>query len=166
MLSIMIELMKLKKGKWLRLYRMSKSSSEEIFANKKRRTKLKGNIKEYKHIIWDFNGTILNDVWLTLEIINKMLVKYGMKKLTIEKYKNIFGFPIKDYYLKAGFDFSKTPFEELTKEFVYEYNARSLNECILHVGVKKTLKKFKNLNIIQSILSASFEEHLKIWSRV
>ena len=32
-------------------------------------------MNQIEHIIWDWNGTILNDAWLCVEIINEMLLK-------------------------------------------------------------------------------------------
>ncbi len=29
----------------------------------------------YKHIIWDWNGTLLDDAWLCVEIMNGMLAQ-------------------------------------------------------------------------------------------
>ncbi|MDH5646585.1 MAG: hypothetical protein OEZ01_11285, partial [Candidatus Heimdallarchaeota archaeon] len=29
----------------------------------------------YEHIIWDWNGTLLDDAWLCVEIMNSMLAK-------------------------------------------------------------------------------------------
>ena len=37
-------------------------------------------IKNYKHIIWDWNGTILNDVDLCVELINELLKEHNLKK--------------------------------------------------------------------------------------
>ena len=31
------------------------------------------DLKKYRHIIWDFNGTLLNDSWLCVEILNDLL---------------------------------------------------------------------------------------------
>ncbi|SVD25320.1 uncharacterized protein METZ01_LOCUS378174, partial [marine metagenome] len=67
---------------------------------------------KYKHIIWDWNGTLLDDGWLFVDVMNSILRRRGMDTITLEKYREIFGFPVKDYYLKLGFDLEKEPFEE------------------------------------------------------
>ena len=76
---------------------------------------------QYKHIIWDWNGTLLNDGWLFVDIMNSILRQRKMDTITLEKYRNIFGFPIKDYYIKLGFDLEKESFEESGMEFIKEY---------------------------------------------
>ena len=107
----------------------------------------------YKHIIWDWNGTLLNDVGLCCDIINGVLSKKSLEPLTLNKYKDIFTFPIKNYYASAGFDFTQYSFEEVGLEWMTEYERRK-TECMLHRGVKEILLTIKEKNIGQSILSA------------
>ena len=110
-------------------------------------------IRKYKHIIWDWNGTIFNDVALCLDIINKILIKKNLKSLTLEEYRNAFTFPIKDYYIKVGFDFTKYTFEEVGIEWMNEYERRR-SESPLHNDAEKLLNYISNLGIEQSMLSA------------
>lgn len=53
-----------------------------------------------RSIIWDWNGTLLDDVQYTYSIVNEMLVKRGKPALSYEQYKNVFSFPIREYYKK------------------------------------------------------------------
>ena len=58
------------------------------------------------HVLWDFNGTILDDVEPCIKSINELLVGHGLKPLeSVAEYQSVFGFPIKDYYERIGFDF-------------------------------------------------------------
>ena len=67
---------------------------------------------QYKHIIWDWNGTLLDDGWLFVDVMNAILKRRDMNTITLEKYREIFGFPVKDYYIKLGFDLEKESFED------------------------------------------------------
>ena len=116
-------------------------------------------ISNYRHIIWDWNGTLIDDVWLVVEIMNKMLKKRNLPGIDSKKYREIFDFPVTRYYLKLGFNFSLEPFEELTVEFISEYYAR-FNECKLFDKVEEVLKEISDRGIGQSILSASKEDVL------
>jgi phosphoglycolate phosphatase len=116
-------------------------------------------IGNYKHIIWDWNGTLINDVWLAVEAMNKMLAKRHLPGIDSKKYKEVFDFPVTEYYLKLGFDFSKESFEELTVEFINGYY-QCFNKCKLNEGVEVVLKKISDMGIHQSILSASKEDVL------
>jgi phosphoglycolate phosphatase len=114
-------------------------------------------IEKYKHIIWDWNGTLLNDVSLSVDLINNLLSQRRLPTLTIEAYKNIFQFPVKNYYAAAGIDFSKESFEVVGKEWIEEYDRRRF-ECKLHDDAEEVLKKISALGIGQSILSA-YSQH-------
>jgi phosphoglycolate phosphatase len=83
---------------------------------------------KYTHIIWDWNGTLMDDAWLTNQVMNGMLSRRGLPIMTPEHYAEIFDFPVAEYYQRAGWDFSISPFEKLSDEFISEYNRRTL-EC-------------------------------------
>ena len=70
---------------------------------------------KYKYIVFDFNGTIIDDVDLCLNLLNEMLEVEDLPLVSLEKYKNIFTFPIIEYYKKAGFTFQKHSFKELSE---------------------------------------------------
>ncbi len=114
---------------------------------------------QYKHIIWDYNGTLLNDASLCVEVINGMLSKRKLPLMTIEKYREMFDFPVKDYYEKTGFNFKKESFEIVGTEFIKIYDER-LKTSSLHEGVNKILQDIHNSGIKQSVLSARKEEQL------
>ncbi len=114
-------------------------------------------IENYKHIIWDWNGTIFNDVELGIDIINKLLIERGLKTLNMELYKEVFTIPVKEYYAGLGFNFSKEPFEEVGKLWMDEYERRKF-ECGLYKDVEDLMKRIQNLGIGQSILSA-YSQH-------
>jgi phosphoglycolate phosphatase len=117
------------------------------------------NNPNLKHIIWDWNGTLLNDVEFCKNIINRILKENNLEELTLNRYREIFTFPVQKYYEAAGLDFSKTSFEILGKDFMIEYEANKL-KCNLFDGTKELLKKIKQKGIRQSILSAYKEDNL------
>ncbi len=115
--------------------------------------------RKYKHIIWDWNGTLFDDVHLCNDIVSKLLVKNGVEPLSLERYREVFTFPIRDYYIDAGFDFSKTPFEVLGKEFMDEYELRK-TEASIFSNVKDILDFLEKEGLTQSIVSAYPQEML------
>lgn len=106
-----------------------------------------------KHLIWDWNGTLFNDVQLSVDIINNLLKINKLPQITYEKYRNIFTFPVSDYYKLAGFDFNKTSFEILGKMFMEEYE-NCKYEMNLFNGAKEILEIVRSRGISQSVLSA------------
>ena len=120
---------------------------------------MKIGLKQYNHVIWDWNGTLINDVWLAVDIMNKMLAKRGLPLLTIDSYKEVFDFPVIDYYARLGFDFHKEPFEIVGTEFIENYNIRHF-ECELHSPVYEIVDQLNKHSISQSILSARKQQQL------
>jgi phosphoglycolate phosphatase len=123
---------------------------------------------KYKHLIWDWNGTLFDDAWLCREIMNGMLGQRGLPPLSAERYAHIFDFPVKDYYQRAGWDFEREPFLNLSDEFIQKYERRKL-ECLLREGSVETLSAMARRGIPQSIISAakqsSVEEMVK-WYQI
>ncbi len=109
--------------------------------------------KKIKHIIWDWNGTLFDDRELCVEIINNLLEEEGLKYISTKEYTNIFTFPVKAYYEKAGFNFDIHSFEELGQKWMNQYEQRK-RECGLFPQVKEILEYFHDKKIRQSILSA------------
>lgn len=106
-----------------------------------------------KYIIWDWNGTLFNDVQLGVDIINNLLKDNNLPQITFDKYRDIFTFPVSDYYQIAGFDFNKTSFEILGKKFMDEYERRKY-EMNLFEGAREVLELARSRGIKQSVLSA------------
>lgn len=115
---------------------------------------------KYEYIIWDFNGTILDDVNECYQILNFMLSERNLPPVkTIDDYKAIFDFPIKSYYKKAGFDFSKESYESLAHEFIRKYYSEY--EFSVSDKVKSVLSFLKAHNYKQLLLSASKQSLLE-----
>ena len=106
-----------------------------------------------KTIIWDWNGTLLDDAEICRTAINKMLKARNLSELSLEKYRDIFTFPVIDYYRRVGFDFDKEEWELVAMEFINLYLS-ALNEVELTPFAKETLGKFKQKGYRQAIISA------------
>ena len=107
----------------------------------------------YKTIIWDYNGTLLNDIEIGIESINIMLRKRGLPLLTSESYREAFTFPVKDYYEKVGFDFQKEDWDLTAQEFITNYTNR-LPYSDIFPEARILLDFFKKQGKKQFILSA------------
>ena len=117
---------------------------------------------KYKHIIWDWNGTLLNDRWLCVEAINQALGKRNLPTLTEEQYKEVFSFPVEDYYKKVGFDFDKEHFHVAGDEFVNYYSEHFQN-VELHAEAIPVLNQIRKSGRSQSVLSAGKQDFLNDW---
>ncbi len=110
-------------------------------------------------IIWDWNGTLLDDVDICVESMNGLLKKRNLPFLNIEKYKEVFTFPVKDYYAEVGFDFSKESFDQVAIEFIDAYR-ENVKRSTPFEEVKQVLQEFKNAGYRQFLISAMEHEFL------
>ncbi len=113
-----------------------------------------------KNIFFDFNGTLLDDVQLTFNIENELAIKYGVPTFSMETYLNIFCFPVKDYYIKVGFDLDKIDFDILSKEFMNEFYKRFKTETKLYDGLIPFLTRLKSDGYKLYVVSATKHEDL------
>jgi phosphoglycolate phosphatase len=104
-------------------------------------------------IFWDWNGTLLNDTDICVTTMNSMLSRRGMPTLTLDLYKEVFGFPVVDYYKKVGFNFDQESFENLSIEFIDAYQS-ALASAPLAKGAMKVIEKFIEIGKRNVIVSA------------
>ena len=114
-----------------------------------------------KYLIWDFNGTIVDDVKLGVNCINQLITKYLKRPpLKIREYQDIFTFPVKDYYEKVGFDFSVLDFKKLGNEWIELYD-EGFKEVTVFDDVIALLNEARNKGYRNVVISASKEDKLK-----
>lgn len=116
-------------------------------------------VKTYRHIVWDWNGTLMNDLDLCLDIINQMLARRGLSTVDLVRYREVFGFPLRDYCARVGFNLMRDPFEILSDEFNESYEEKRYN-CPLHDGVLDRLAELNERGIQHTVLSAYGQEKL------
>ena len=112
-------------------------------------------------IFWDWNGTLLDDVDFTHGCLNWMLETHGYpQRYDLAEYREIFGFPIEEYYLRAGFDFARHPYPELAARFMEHYNAGVERHCPAMANAAATLAELQRRGWQQAVLSASRRDYL------
>ena len=115
---------------------------------------------KYNHIVWDWNGTLLDDLWLCIDAINSVLDSRGMNKVDETSYRKIFTFPVIEYYEHLGFNFKDEKFPIVG---FLDYYREYFEKCSLHKNASLVLRKNKMNGLSQSILSAGKESSLYSW---
>ncbi len=115
---------------------------------------------KFESIIWDWNGTLLDDVDLAISIINQLLNERGLKPVTHQQYLEIFTFPVRDYYEQIGFDLINEPFEIPALQYITDYN-KAVETCGLHKEVIPLLNRMQDHGCRQFILSAMEQQQLE-----
>ncbi len=115
---------------------------------------------KYEHIIWDWNGTLLDDVADCAAVVDNLMQKHGLGHLSIERYRQETCFPVINFYIALGFDFSKITFEEMANDYIEQYLA-ILPVMKLHEGSSDSLKILANNGYTHSVLSAYHQQRLE-----
>ncbi|HSN12227.1 MAG TPA: HAD hydrolase-like protein [Propionibacteriaceae bacterium] len=113
------------------------------------------------HVVWDWNGTLLDDLETCVAVANALLEEFGLARLDgVADYHARFRFPIIDYYADLGFDTSPSGnFEQAAQRYMELYGAASVR-CSLHEGAVETLAALHDAGIRQVVISASQQENL------
>jgi phosphoglycolate phosphatase len=108
---------------------------------------------QVKVILWDWNGTLLDDVEACISSMNAMLSSRNMPPLTADRYREVFTFPVIDYYRRIGWDMQKESWDALAMEFISLY-LEKLPQAPLHADAFPVLDYLAGKKFRQVIISA------------
>ena len=108
---------------------------------------------DYKYILWDWNGTLLDDVSASLASVNDMLSARGMPPLDIMKYRDCIGVPIEKFYRRV-FDLENEDYAQILRQYNEGY-LYHLKDCTLAKGSRELLERFRLSGCRQVIVSSS-----------
>jgi len=111
-----------------------------------------------RQILWDWNGTLLDDTEAALKAFNIQLRKRGLAPIDLGFYRANFGFPVKPFYARCGVDLAQEDWDAIAREYHAAYAAlpKRLNgEAIA------ALETAKKAGVGQSIVSALRQDLLE-----
>lgn len=114
---------------------------------------MRKKLTAYRHAVWDWNGTLLDDTWLCCAALNQLLIAEKRPHLETERYRQIFEFPAIKVYKKLGFAITDGNFEALSARFMSAYESQK-TKCTLHSQSVETLSRLSSHGLSHSILSA------------
>ena len=112
-----------------------------------------------KHIIWDFNGTLLCDAQLGVDCDNHVFDTLGLKRITIDDYRNHMTMPVRDFYTALGIDLNVYKYETISRIWLDMFNRHAVSVGLVP-GALELTARMKAAGFTQSILSASYEKSL------
>jgi len=112
------------------------------------------------HLLWDWNGTLFNDVDLCIKTINSILVEEKVCEINKIEYREKFCFPINKYYENVGLNLDDDKFNYFSSKFIERYQPQSI-ECNLVENAEIVLKRVYEMGVEQIILSASHKKYLE-----
>ena len=69
------------------------------------------------YIIWDWNGTLLDDVDAAVNALNRMLIARNVTPTTRNFYRDHFGFPVRPFYTTLGVDLAHEDWDQICHDF-------------------------------------------------
>lgn len=112
-----------------------------------------------KHIIWDFNGTLLADAQLGVDCDNYVFDTLGLERITIDDYRRHMTMPVRDFYTALGVDLNVYKYETISRLWLDMFNRHAVGVGLVP-GVLDVIERAKEMGYTQSILSASYEKSL------
>jgi phosphoglycolate phosphatase len=112
------------------------------------------------HLLWDWNGTLLDDIEVCLQAINSILREEDIPEINKDGYRKKFCFPIRKYYENVGLDVGGGKFEIYARRFIERYQDES-RKCGLVKNAETVLKRIGQMGIEQIVLSASRKDLLE-----
>ena len=112
-----------------------------------------------KHIIWDFNGTLLSDAQLGVDCDNHVFDVLGLPRITIDDYRQHMTMPVRDFYTSLGVDLNVYKYETISSLWLARFNQHAVSVGLVP-GTLELTKRLKAAGFTQSILSASYEKSL------
>jgi phosphoglycolate phosphatase-like HAD superfamily hydrolase len=110
-----------------------------------------------RHLIWDWNGTLLDDINLVVAATNEVFAQVGGPVVNIDEHRSKFRRPIASYYAEVlGRPVDVEEFALLNRMFHDAYRA-ALPDCQLRDGVIEALTDWIGG---QSLLSMWFHDEL------
>lgn len=108
-----------------------------------------------KHIVWDWNGTLLDDLGIVIESVNVSIGRLGREPIDEDGYRSHFTRPVRAFYDSLfARSISDDEWEVLNETFHAEYYAR-VDRADLTVDTVEALDLVEGRSWAQSLLSMS-----------
>lgn len=108
----------------------------------------------YTCIIWDWNGTLADDLEASVRSVNDTLMRRNMPEITLEQYYSYIDTPIIRFY-EHLFDLSEVPMSVLSQEYHSGYQKYFEG---LQKGAAELLEELRSRGVRQVILTSSHRD--------
>ena len=103
------------------------------------------------HIVWDWNGTLLDDTEACRSAINLLLRERGLPPVSLAAYRRDFGFPVREFYRRIGIVPDDEDWDALARRFHDLYLPQPVRVV---PAAHRVVAGLARANIPQSVLSA------------
>ncbi|MBD0712138.1 MULTISPECIES: HAD family hydrolase [unclassified Streptomyces] len=106
-----------------------------------------------KHLVWDWNGTLLDDIGAVIGATNAAFTELGLEPITLERYRELYTVPVPRFYERLmGRLPTDTEWDVMDGAFHRHYWQRA-EACGLASGAAELLAARQESGFTQSLLS-------------
>ncbi len=111
------------------------------------------------HLVWDWNGTLQDDVQAAVNGINRLLAERSLPTIDVARHRATFGFPVHEYYRSLGFELEREDWDALAERFHHFFLTD--DGARLRPGTRGVLETFRQAGVGMSVLSACETRRLR-----
>ncbi|MFJ9621478.1 HAD family hydrolase [Streptomyces sp. NPDC101181] len=116
--------------------------------------------KTRTHLVWDWNGTLLDDIQAVIHATNAAFAEIEVAPITLERYREMYCVPIPRFYERLmGRMPTEAEWERMDGSFHRHYTEQRV-ACGLTAGVEELLIRWQHAGRSQSLLSMYGHEQL------
>lgn len=112
-----------------------------------------------RHILWDFNGTLLDDAALAVWCDNQVLAEWGFPLISLADYRRHMQAPMPAFYQALGVDLAQVPYHRINQSYLALFNVH-IDRARLRENTLQTLERLCAEGFSHSIVSASYQPTL------
>ncbi len=109
------------------------------------------------YILWDWNGTLLDDSLACVGALNAMLSRRGIGAIDLDYYRRFFSFPARGFYERLGMRLERENWDAIAHEY---HDAYLSLPAALAADAVDALELVRSAGAGQSIVSALRQDHL------
>lgn len=117
-------------------------------------------MRDVRHIVWDWNGTILDDSHAVVDSVNAVCADYGRAPIDLAYWRSIYRRPVlASYQDLLGTELTGEDWARIDRVY-HEAYRELLSTCRLATGVPDALRHWSGTGRGQSLLSMWFHHEL------
>ncbi|MEU7114417.1 HAD family hydrolase [Streptomyces sp. NPDC046182] len=109
--------------------------------------------KHGKHLVWDWNGTLLDDIEAVIGATNAAFAELGLEPITLARYRDLYTVPVPKFYERL---MGRLPTEAewaLMDGAFHRHYWQRAEACVLTAGAAELLAARQESGFTQSLLS-------------
>ena len=116
-------------------------------------------MRNFRNLIWDFNGTIIDDARLCCEAYNYVLGLHGKPGITQDHLAKIWNLPVRGFFANFDFENLDQVIDLLCEQF-HDFYAARWHACEIQPGVPQLLDYVRQRSFGQAVLSGHPHDYL------